>query len=294
MLFSIRRHTVFFVGIFTPALLLVGVFIIYPVLNGVHLAFTDATPLRPDVNYVGLENFIFLFEDPEFWEILGNTIYIVGIATILATIAGYCLAVLLNSGLRGANFFRAAIFQVWVVPWIVIAILWGWLFSQDYGLVNYMLIQFGVTDVNLKWLFDPTAAQWAIITGYTWRAIPFIMVICLAALQGIPAELLESAALDGASFLQRQRFIVLPLLQNILMVAALLQAVRFFQEMTMVFVLTQGGPVNATMVLSLYTYKAAFEDWDFGLASTIGTVWLVILLAFALVYVRFALRRAIQ
>jgi multiple sugar transport system permease protein len=292
--FSIHRHWLFFIGIFTPALLLVGFFIIFPVLNGVRLSFTDATPLRPDISYIGLENFVFLFEDPEFWEIVGNTLYIVGIATILATLAGYGLAVLLNSGLRASRFFRAAIFQVWVVPWIVIAILWGWLFSQDYGLVNYLLLQLGVTDVNLKWLFDPTAAQWAIISGYAWRAIPFIMVICLAALQGIPGELLESAALDGAGFWQRQRYIILPLLQNIVMVAALLQAVRFFQEMTMVFVLTQGGPVNATMVLSLYTYKAAFEDWDFGLASTIGTVWLALLLVFALVYVRFALRRSLQ
>ena len=273
---------------------LVGLFIIFPVLNGVRLSFTDATPLRPDLRYVGLANFVYLFEDPEFWEVVGNTAWIVGVATVLATVCGYGLAVLLNAGLRAANLFRAAIFQVWVVPWIVIAILWGWLFSQDYGLVNYLLLQLGVTDVNLKWLFDPTAAQWAIISGYTWRAIPFIMVICLAALQGIPREFLESSEIDGASFLQRQRYIVLPLLQNILLVAALLQAVRFFQEMTMVFVLTQGGPVNATMVLSLYTYKAAFEDWDFGLASTVGTVWLGMLLGFAMLYVRFALRRVLQ
>ena len=108
---------------------------------------------------------------------------------------------------------------------------------------------------------------------------------------GRPAELLESAAIDGAGFLQRQRYIVLPLLRNIILVAGLLQAVRFFQEMTLVFVLTQGGPVNATMVLSLYTYKTAFEDWDFGLASAIGTIWLALLLVFALLYVRVALRR---
>jgi multiple sugar transport system permease protein len=292
--FSLRRHLGFCIGIFVPAMLLVGLFIIFPVLNGVRLSFTDATPLRPDLRYVGLENFVYLFEDPEFWEVLGNTFYIVGVATVLATVCGYGLAVLLNAGLRAANLFRAAIFQVWVVPWIVIAILWGWLFSQDYGLVNYLLLQLGVTDVNLKWLFDPTAAQWAIISGYTWRAIPFIMVICLAALQGIPREFLESSEIDGASFLQRQRYIVLPLLQNIVLVAALLQAVRFFQEMTMVFVLTQGGPVNATMVLSLYTYKSAFEDWDFGLASTVGTVWLGMLLVFAMVYVRLTLRRVVQ
>jgi multiple sugar transport system permease protein len=291
VVFSPRRHPGFLAVLFLPAFLLVGLFIIWPVLNGVHLAFTDASPLRPGYRYVGLGNFAYLFEDGEFLEVLGNTLYIVGVSTVLATFAGYGLAVLLNSGIRGAAVFRGAIFQVWVVPWIVIAILWSWLFSQDYGLVNYILMQLGLATANVKWLFDATAAPLAIISGYTWRAIPFIMVICLAALRGVPAELVESAAIDGAGFLQRQRYVVLPLLRNIILVAGLLQAVRFFQEMTLVYVLTQGGPVNATMVLSLYTYKAAFEDWDFGLASAIGTIWMALLLLFALFYVRVALRR---
>lgn len=288
--FSARHSWPFIVAIFAPSMLLVGLFIFYPVVNGVGLSFTNASPLSPGISWVGLDNFIYLFEDDEFVEVLVNTIFIVGAATVIATIAGYGIATLLISGIRAAPIFRAAIFQVWVVPWIVIAILWGWLFSHDYGLVNYLLLQLGVTEVPLKWLFDQTASQWAIISGYAWRAIPFIMVICLAALQGIPKELIESAQIDGGSFLQRQRYVVLPLMQNIILVAALLQAVRFFQEMTMVFVLTQGGPVNATMVLSLYTYKAAFEDWDFGLASAIGTVWLAVLLLFALFYVRLTMR----
>lgn len=293
MQFSARRHPWFVLGLFLPAILIVGALVLWPVVNGVHLAFTDATPLRPTFKYVGLENFTYLLEDREFRAVLRNTLLIVGTATVLATALGYGLAVLLNAGLRGSGFFRAAIFQVWVMPWIVIAILWGWLFSQDYGLVNYALTRAGLISTNVKWLFDPTGSQWAIIAGYTWRAVPFIMVICLAALQGVPAEIVEQAAIDGAGFLARQRYVILPLLRNIVLVAGLLQAVRFFQEMTMVFVLTQGGPVNATMVLSLYTYKTAFEDWDFGLASAVGTIWLAGLLAFALLYVRFALRKAV-
>lgn len=289
--FSPRQAPVFLAAIFAPSILLVGLFIVYPVVNSVGLAFTDASPLSSGRSFVGLENFVYLLEDGEFWEVLWNTVFIVGAATIIATACGYGLATLLISGIRAAAIFRAAIFQVWVVPWIVIAILWGWLFSQDYGLVNYLLMQVGLIETPVKWMFDQKASQWAIISGYAWRAIPFIMVICLAALQGIPSELVESAAIDGASFLQRQRYVILPLMQNIILVAALLQAVRFFQEMTMIFVLTQGGPINATMVLSLYTYKTAFEDWDFGLASAIGTVWLILLMAFALLYVRVALRR---
>ena len=264
-------------------------------MNGVKLAFTDVTPLRPGrMTFVGFDNFLYLFEDPQFWEVVSNTLWIVGLSTALATAIGYALAVLLDSGIRWAGFFRGMIFQVWVVPWIVIAILWGWLFSQDYGLVNYLLVQAGIIEAPVKWMFDQNASQWAIISGYAWRAIPFIMVICLAALQGIPSELVESAEIDGASFLQRQRYVILPLMQNIILVAALLQAVRFFQEMTMIFVLTQGGPVNATMVLSLYTYKTAFEDWDFGLASAVGTIWLVLLMGFALLYVKVALRRELE
>lgn len=292
--FSARQAPFFLAAIFAPSILLVGFFIVYPVVNSVGLAFTNASPLGRDLTFVGLENFTFLLEDPEFWEVIWNTVFIVGAATVIATACGYGLATLLISGIRFAAAFRSAIFQVWVVPWIVIAILWGWLFSQDYGLVNYLLVQAGIIEAPVKWMFDQNASQWAIISGYAWRAIPFIMVICLAALQGIPAELVESAEIDGASFLQRQRYVILPLMQNIILVAALLQAVRFFQEMTMIFVLTQGGPVNATMVLSLYTYKTAFEDWDFGLASAVGTIWLVLLMGFALLYVRFALRKGLE
>lgn len=291
MQFAAGRQPLFLLGLLAPALLLVGALVAWPVVNGVHLAFTDATPLRPGWSHVGLDNFTWLAADPEFHAVVRNTALIVGGATLLATAAGYGLAVLLDSGLRWSGLYRTLIFQVWVVPWIVIAILWGWLFSQDYGLVNYLLLRTGLAESSLEWLFDPLGARLAILSGYAWRAIPFIMIICLAGLQGIPRELSEQAAIDGAGFWARQRHVVLPLLRNILLVAALLQAVRFLQEMTLVFVPTQGGPVNATMVVSLYTYKTAFEDWDFGLASAVGTVWLVALLALALAHVRLALRR---
>lgn len=209
-----------------PALLLVGGLLAWPVLNGVHLAFTSATPLKPAWSHVGLDNFAWLIEDPEFRAVVRDTLSIVGSATILATAAGYALAVLLDSGLRWSGLDRTSIFRVWVVPWIVIAILRGWLFAQDYGVVNDLL-RLGLTEGGIKRLFDPLGARAAIVTGYTWRAIPFIMIICLAGLQGIPKELGEQAALDGAGFWARQRFVVLPLLRNVILVAGLLQAVRF-------------------------------------------------------------------
>ncbi|MDC0738304.1 sugar ABC transporter permease [Cognatishimia sp. SS12] len=291
-MFSIRRHPVFFVVLFAPALLLVGGLMLFPIVNGIRLSFTNASPLRAETRFVGVENFIYLFEDPRFWEVLGNTVYICGLSTIFCTILGLVVALLLDSGIRFVGFFRAAVFQVWVVPWIVIAILWGWLFNDEWGIVNQFLRSTGIIEGQMAWMFEPKLAPWVVIFAYSWRAVPFVMVIALAALQGIPKEVNEAAEIDGAGYLNRLRHITLPLLQNILLVAALLEAVRFLQEVTIPLVLTQGGPIGATNVLSLFTYKAAFTEWDFGLASAAGTVWLLFVIVFAGVYNRFLLRKS--
>lgn len=289
-MFSIRRHPVFFVCLFLPGFLLAGSLVLYPILNGVYLGFTDASPLRQEISFVGLENYLYLFEDPRFWDVLGNTIFICGLSTIFCTIFGLVIALLLDSGIRGVGFFRAAVFQVWVVPWIVIAILWGWIFNDEWGIVNHGLRALGITDESIRWLFDTDYAPWMVVFAYSWRAIPFVMVIALAALQGIPDEIDEAAQVDGAGYFNRLRFILLPLLQNIILTAALLEGVRFLQEVTIPLVLTQGGPIDSTNVLSLFTYKTAFTEWDFGLASAAGTLWLFCVIFLAGLYNRFLLR----
>lgn len=290
-MFSVRRHPVFFIFLFSPAIVLVGSLLVYPIINGLWLAFTDATPLRPDTRFVGLENFVYLLGDPRFLDVLGNTVYICGVSTILCTIFGLILALLLDSGIKYVGFFRAAVFQAWVVPWIVIAILWGWIFNDEWGIVNDFLRRLGLIQGKMPWLFDVDLAPWVVILAYSWRAIPFVMVVALAGLQGISRDVLEAAQVDGASYPNRLRHILLPLLQNIVLVAALLEAVRFLQEVTIPLVLTQGGPIGSTNVLSLFTYKAAFSEWDFGLASAAGTVWLIFVIVLSAIYSRLLLRR---
>ena len=271
---------------FLPSMLLVGVFIIYPLLNGVYLSFTNASPLEKSPVFVGFDNFTYLLEDPEFWEVLYNSVLIVGSSIISALVLGFALALLLNSKLRASNFFRTGVFQVWIVPWITIAVLWGWLFNADYGIINYILVSTGIIKENLNWFARPHLAQFVIILAFTWRMIPLMMVISLAALQSIPQELLEAAAIDGANYLRRLRYVMLPMVRNILLILSLLQTVRVFQEITLPWILTHGGPVNATMTLSIYTFKIAFEMWDFGLASTVGTIWLIVLIMFGTIYVK--------
>ena len=267
-------------------MLLVGVFIIYPLLNGVYLSFTNASPLAKSPIFVGFENFTYILEDPEFWEVLYNSVLIVGVSIVSALVLGFALALLLNTKLRARNFFRTGVFQVWIVPWITIAVLWGWLFNADYGIVNYILVSTGIVEKNLNWFARPHLAQFVIILAFTWRMIPLMMVISLAALESIPPELLEAAAIDGANYFRRLRYVMLPMVRNILLILSLLQTVRVFQEITLPWILTHGGPVNATMTLSIYTFKIAFETWDFGLASAVGTIWLMVLILFGSVYVK--------
>ena len=288
------RGRVFLLGVLmAPATLLVGVLIVYPLVNGVRLGFTNASPLRFDQRWVGLDNYVNLLTDITFWEVLYNSLLIIGSSTILALGVGFVLALALNTGLRATRLFRTAIFQIWIVPWIAVTILWGWLFNVDYGLVNYLARSLGLIDDPVAWLARPVTAQLVVIAGFVWRTIPFMMVVSLAALQSVPEELLEAAEVDGATYLTRLRHIILPLLRNVLVVVGLLQGVRMFQEITMPWVLTQGGPINATTTLSLYAYKMAFQRWEFGLASAVGTLWLAFLVVFAALYLRLFVKRGV-
>jgi multiple sugar transport system permease protein len=292
-MYKIKRDWPLFLALFAPAFLIVAVLIIYPVANGVYMSFTDASPLnRRAPEFVGLENYEFLLTDNVFYASVFNTSFIVFISSALAVMMGFMMALLLHFGIkRGATTLRAVVFQIWVVPWICITLLWSWLFNTDYGLVNSLMTLSGITQSNPDLLFDTTGAKWVVIAGFTWRSIPFLMVISLAGLQSISKEVLEAAELDGAKFFGRLRHIIIPMVRNILLVALLLDAVRFFQEMTLPLILTQGGPENATMVLSLYTYKLAFENWDFALASAAGTLWLLFLMVVAWLLLKFGIRK---
>lgn len=289
-----RSHRVASVAIFAPALLIAGALMIYPFLNGVVMAFTDATPTQREWAWVGVENFDYVLSDRTFWEVLTNSLVIVGLSVAIAAFCGLLLALLLNEGLAGTRLYRSLIFQGWVVPWITIAVLWGWLFNFDHGIVNHILVMLGIVDRPLNWLAGSVLAKVLVISGFVWRIIPFMMVMILAALQGVPSDLHEAARIDGAGYVQRLRFVTLPLVRSVIIVAALLQSVRLFQELTLPLVTTQGGPINATTTLSLYTYKLAFERWDFGLAAAVGSIWSGLLILISAFYVWIVERGAKQ
>src|SRR5258708_4106444 len=144
--------------LFLPSGLLVGLFLIYPLLNGIWLGFTDASPLSRALNFVGTENFEYLLADPRFWEVLWNSAFLIITSIVLSTVLGFVLALLLNRATRFVGLFRTAIFQVWLIPWIAVAILWGWIFNSDYGILNFILVHSGLLRRPLKWLADPLLA----------------------------------------------------------------------------------------------------------------------------------------
>ena len=274
-----------------PALLLSAGLVLYPLLNGIRLAFTNASPLSKRLRYVGIDNFVRLLTDDGFWTSVLNSIGLVAVSVTLAVVVGYLIALVCDSMRSGVTVFRTAVFVVWVVPWISVAILWGWLFDASYGVVNAILQNLGVIRAPVNFLADPWLARMMLVLAYVWRMTPFMMIISIAALRGVPRELREAANMDGAGYWQQQFAIVLPLVRPTLVTVAVLDVIRLMQEMTLPWVLTKGGPVNATEVLSLYTYKLAFQRWDFGMASASGVLWLVLIAGFAFTFTRWMSRR---
>jgi multiple sugar transport system permease protein len=275
----------------TPALVLSAALVAYPLLNGVRLAFTNASPLSRRMHYVGFGNFTRLLDSDAFWTAVVNSIGLVFISVGLALLAGYLIALLCDAMTRGVTLFRTAVFLVWVVPWISVAILWGWLFDANYGLINAILQAFGLIHAPVNFLADRWLARMMLVVAFAWRMTPFMMIVSTAALRGVPRDLREAAGIDGATYWQVQWRVVLPLVRPTLAVVALLDVVRLMQEMTLPWVLTKGGPVDATEVLSLFTYKLAFQRWDFGMASASGVLWLLLVSVFAFGATRVMARR---
>ena len=282
-----KRSPFSLVILFLPGLIITSIFMIYPLINGLLISLTNESPIRPFTRFIGLDNYIYLITYPVFWEIILNNFIIIGSSIFISIFFGFSIALLLNQKLRGTYFFRISIFQIWVVPWISVAILIGWIFNSDYGVVNYIFIELGLFENKANWFGNSILAKIVIIIGFAWRMIPFMMVVSLAAIQSIPNEIIEASKIDGASYFQRLRYVVLPLLKNILFILCLLQLVKLFQEITLPWVLTGGGPINSTTTLSLYVYKLAFINWDFGLASAAGWLWLIFLLIFSFFYFHF-------
>jgi multiple sugar transport system permease protein len=233
--------------------------------------------------FVGLANYESLLKDPAALNSLKVTVVFVGMTTILEVCVGLLIALVINESFRGRSMVRAAILIPWAIPTVVASQLWRFAFNDQYGIVNYVL--FGPDISHYKaWLADPFSALAAIIIADVWKTSSFAALIILAGLQTIPEELYEAAKADGANAFQRFVFITLPLLKPAILLALVFRTMDAFRVFDLVFVMTQGGPADATNVLQFYGYKKLFDEGFVGAGSAVSVVVFILVLSVSLFY----------
>lgn len=272
-----------------PAAIFLLFFLTYPLGLGVWLGFTDTKIGRPGI-FVGLENYQWLFDDPVFWLAVFNTIFYTAFASIAKFALGLWLALLLNRHLPFKNFFRAIILLPWVVPTVLSAMAFWWIFDSQFSIISWTLMQLGIINQPINFLGDPWNARWSVIAANIWRGIPFVAISLLAGLQTIPQSLNEAAAIDGATSWQRFTKVTLPLLTPIIAVVMTFSVLFTFTDFQLIYVLTRGGPVNATHLMATLSFQRAIPGGQLGEGAAIAVAMIPFLLA-AILFSFFGLQR---
>ena len=261
-----------------PAAVLLLLFLTYPLGLGVWLGFTDERIGRPGV-FIGLENYEYLWTDSVFWLSVFNTLLYTTTASALKFGLGLWLALILNEKLPFKAFFRAIVLLPWVVPTVLSAIAFWWIYDAQFSIISYVLLNLGWIDTPINFLGDPTNARAAVIAANVWRGIPFIAITLLAGLQTIPPSLYEAATLDGATSWQRFRFVTLPLLTPIIAIVMTFSVLFTFTDFQLIYVLTRGGPVNATHLMATLSFQRGISGGTLGEGAAIAVAMIPFLLA---------------
>ena len=260
-----------------PVVLLLLGLVAYPFGVAIQYALSDRTLAEPG-RFVGLDNVWNLWDSQIYRQTVRNTVlYTIG-ATILKLSAGLGLALVINERFPFQKLVRSAILLPWIVPTVLSAMAWLWLLTPNFSVINWILVQVGVSQRGLPWLTDPNLALFSVILVNTWRGIPFFAITLLAGLQGIPAEMYEASALDGAGRWQRFRYLTLPLLMPILLITLVLSVIWTFSDFQVVYGLTQGGPMNSTHVLATLSYQVGLNSGNIGEGAAISLTMLPLLL----------------
>ncbi len=268
-----------------PALLLIMVLIGGPLSKAVGISLTNSTFVNPVPRFVGLRNFDRLLQDPGFWDIVRTSLIWTLAVVVGQLLLGFATAMLLNTNFRGRAIARSLIILPWVCPGVIAAIIWRVIADPYLGPINAAPSWIGLPHPVVAWLAQPTTALAAVITAAIWKGTPFSTVMYLAALQGVPTETLEAATIDGAGAWARLRFVILPQTMPVIRILILLTTVWTFNYFELIYIMTQGGPGDATQIFPTYIYKLAFDQIRYGMASAFGMIALLILTAFSLLYI---------
>jgi multiple sugar transport system permease protein len=280
-----------------PALTMLGLFFLVPVLLAFALSLTDfdlyALANTDDLRFTGLRNYGQLLQTPLFWKALGNTFYFVIVGVPLSIGLSLGAALLLNGvASRLVGLFRTALFAPVVTTLVAVAVIWRYLLHTRYGMINYLLEGVGIDPVD--WLGNPNWAMPAIILFAVWKNFGYNMVILLAGLQTIPSDLYEAARIDGANAWDRFRHVTLPGLGPMLLLVSVLTMAGYFQLFAEPYVMTQGGPVESTVSVLYFMYEQGFKWWNLGFASAVAFILFLIMFTITAIQYRFAKKRGMD
>ena len=288
----LERESVFSWLLLTPPLLFLIAFLGYPFCYGFFLTLVSR-PIAQPATFVGLGNFEKLWADPIFWKAVQNTIVFTGAATVLKLVGGLGMALVLHQNFRMKGITRAVLLLPFIVPTVLSTVAWQWIFDPGMGLFNRSLINLGlVTKAQApSWLGNPTLAMVSVILVNSWRGLPFFGITILAGLQTIPPELHETATIDGAGVWGRFRHVTLPLLMPVILIVTTFSVIITFFDFQLVYVLTGGGPANATHLMATYAYSISMGGGQLGLGSA-AALAMVPVLGAVLILMNSYVRRA--
>ncbi len=258
-----------------PALFGILIFIIIPLICSFALSFAKWDLLNP-IEFVGFENYRIIFSEPVFYKILINTVVFAISTSVLGVVIPLILAAILNSKIRGSEFYKTAYFLPFITPMIVIGVVWQWIFDPNIGLLNTFL------HLHINWLYDANYAMPALIIVSVWKLIGYNMLIFLSSLSGISQSLFEAAKIDGANSYQVFKNVTIPMLSPTIFFVVIITAISSFQVFDLIYLMTEGGPFDSTNVLVYAVYKNAFEYFNAGKASAIAYVLFFIILVLTL------------
>lgn len=287
------RNRLFIALCLLPATIALVAIIAYPLLYAFWLSLTNANPLTLKADFIGLENYQTLLTDSVYRNSLALTIRFTLTIVLIEFPIALAIALMLNEPLRGRVIYRAMLLIPWVMPNVVAAIIWKWIYSPDFGLLNYLLQKAGIITNYLTFTGDPQRALGSVIAVGVWKGIPFSAVVLLAGLQSAPGDVYEAATVDGANAWRRFRDVTIPHLAPIIVIVLVLRTIWTFNSFDLVYVLTGGGPGWATQLLSIYVYLSSFQYQQLGYGAAMAVTMIVVLAVPVALFVRRSLAKEV-
>lgn len=269
-----------------PTAIIITLLGVVPILYVVWLSLSKVNPVTMETEFIGLKNYIEALGNVDFWQSMGITFYFTIVSIVLQLFLGVCVSLLLNQEFKGRWLVRTLCILPWAVPTLVNANLWKWMLNTSYGIINKLLIAMHVVDEGVFWLGKPFLTLNCVILVDTWRMLPMVTLMLLAAMQTVSKSTLEAATMDGAGAVKRVLHVYLPSIRPMILVVLVLRTIQAFRVFDIIFTMTKGGPDNGTMVISFYTYYEIYNYLNYGKGAAIALIILIAMLILSLIYMQ--------